>query len=165
MDGWESRRKRTPGHDFAIVRLGLRGVVRGVVVDTAFFRGNYPSHCSIEACHEPEPDRIGADREDNGHSLTCGLRCARRGDIPSCRYDYHALCHKLGRECRQSLIVPICPPFLDNFAGVERHGQPDAEELRGIGIVAGCHRQRVDHLEGTFRMLSSGFELLLPFLD
>ena len=49
MDGWESRRKRTPGHDFAIVRLGARGVVRGVVVDTSYFRGNYPSHCSIEA--------------------------------------------------------------------------------------------------------------------
>jgi allantoicase len=48
MDGWESRRKRVPGHDFAIIRLGLRGVVRGVVVDTAFFRGNYPESCSIE---------------------------------------------------------------------------------------------------------------------
>jgi allantoicase len=57
MDGWESRRKRTEGHDFAIVRLGLRGVVRGVVVDTAFFRGNYPSHCSIEALDaRPESD-------------------------------------------------------------------------------------------------------------
>jgi allantoicase len=53
MDGWESRRKRTPGHDFAIIRLGLRGVIRGVVVDTAYFRGNYPSHCSIEACSAP----------------------------------------------------------------------------------------------------------------
>jgi allantoicase len=48
MDGWESRRKRVPGHDLAIIRLGLRGVVRGVVVDTAFFRGNYPESCSIE---------------------------------------------------------------------------------------------------------------------
>src|SRR5450755_1218931 len=48
MDGWESRRKRTPGHDFAIIRLGVRGVVRGVVVDTAFFRGNYPESCSFE---------------------------------------------------------------------------------------------------------------------
>lgn len=50
MDGWESRRKRTPGHDFAIIRLGAPGVVRGVVVDTSFFRGNYPAECSIEAC-------------------------------------------------------------------------------------------------------------------
>jgi allantoicase len=49
MDGWESRRKRVPGYDFAIVRLGLRGVIRGVVVDTAFFRGNYPESCSLEA--------------------------------------------------------------------------------------------------------------------
>jgi len=48
MDGWESRRKRVPGHDFAIVRLGLPGVIRGVVVDTSFFRGNYPDACSIE---------------------------------------------------------------------------------------------------------------------
>ncbi len=50
MDGWESRRKRTPGHDFCLVRLGMPGVIRGVVVDTAFFRGNYPESCSIEAC-------------------------------------------------------------------------------------------------------------------
>jgi len=50
MDGWESRRKRVEGHDYAIIRLGAPGVIRGVVVDTAFFRGNYPSHCSIEAC-------------------------------------------------------------------------------------------------------------------
>lgn len=49
MDGWETRRKRTPGHDFCLVRLGMPGIVRGVVVDTAFFRGNYPDHCSIEA--------------------------------------------------------------------------------------------------------------------
>lgn len=49
MDGWESRRRRTPGHDHCIVRLGLPGVIKGVVVDTAFFRGNYPDHCSIEA--------------------------------------------------------------------------------------------------------------------
>ncbi|MFP5246666.1 MAG: allantoicase [Thermoanaerobaculia bacterium] len=48
MDGWESRRKRVPGYDFAIIRLGLRGVVRGVVVDTSYFRGNYPESCSIE---------------------------------------------------------------------------------------------------------------------
>ena len=50
MDGWETRRRRTPGHDFCLVRLGLSGVVRGVVVDTAFFRGNFPSHAAISAC-------------------------------------------------------------------------------------------------------------------
>ncbi|MGQ0814835.1 MAG: allantoicase [Gemmatimonadota bacterium] len=50
MDGWETRRRRTPGHDWCIVRLGLPGIVRGVVVDTSYFRGNYPESCSIEAC-------------------------------------------------------------------------------------------------------------------
>jgi allantoicase len=50
MDGWETRRRREPGHDWCLVRLGLRGVVKKVVVDTAFFRGNYPAGCSLEAC-------------------------------------------------------------------------------------------------------------------
>jgi allantoicase len=49
MDGWESRRRRSPGHDWCIIRLGIRGVVHGVNVDTRFFTGNYPSHCSIDA--------------------------------------------------------------------------------------------------------------------
>ena len=47
-DGWETRRRREPGHDFAIVRLAAAGVVRGVVVDTAFFKGNYPPEVSVE---------------------------------------------------------------------------------------------------------------------
>ncbi len=49
MDGWESRRRRGPGHDWCIVELGMRGIVHGVNVDTSHFTGNYPSHCSIEA--------------------------------------------------------------------------------------------------------------------
>ena len=49
MDGWESRRRRGPGHDWCVVRLGMRGRVRGVNVNTAFFTGNFPSHCSIDA--------------------------------------------------------------------------------------------------------------------
>ena len=51
MDGWETRRRRSPGHDWCIVRLGVPGIVRGVVVDTSFFRGNYPEQCSIDACN------------------------------------------------------------------------------------------------------------------
>jgi allantoicase len=50
MDGWETRRRRTPGHDWCLIRLGVPAVLRGVVVDTSFFRGNYPEHCSLEAC-------------------------------------------------------------------------------------------------------------------
>ncbi|HEY7223756.1 MAG TPA: allantoicase [Micromonosporaceae bacterium] len=48
-DGWETRRRREPGHDWAIVRLGVPGIVAGVVVDTSFFVGNYPPYASIDA--------------------------------------------------------------------------------------------------------------------
>ncbi|BAX93051.1 allantoicase [Mycobacterium shigaense] len=48
-DGWETRRRRDQGYDQAIVRLGIPGVVRGIVVDTAWFKGNYPPEVSVEA--------------------------------------------------------------------------------------------------------------------
>jgi len=50
MDGWETRRRRSPGYDWAILRLGLPGAVRGVVIDTSFYTGNYPERASIDAC-------------------------------------------------------------------------------------------------------------------
>ncbi len=61
MDGWESRRKRGPGHDFCELRLGLPGVIRAVDIDTRFFTGNYPPEASLDACCcEGDPDE-GAD--------------------------------------------------------------------------------------------------------
>jgi allantoicase len=62
-DGWETRRRREPGHDHAVVRLGAPGVVRGVVVDTAFFKGNYPPEVSVEGAGiegYPSPDELEA---------------------------------------------------------------------------------------------------------
>ena len=55
MDGWESRRRRTPGHDWCVVALGIRGVIHGVNVDTSFYTGNYPSECSIDALDTTRP--------------------------------------------------------------------------------------------------------------
>jgi allantoicase len=55
MDGWETRRRREPGHDWCIVRLGVPGLIRGVDVDTAYFKGNYPEACAIDACDRPGP--------------------------------------------------------------------------------------------------------------
>ena len=48
MDGWETRRRRTPGVDWCIIRLGAPGIVRGIVVDTAHFTGNFPKECWLE---------------------------------------------------------------------------------------------------------------------
>ena len=63
MDGWESRRRRTPGHDWCIVALGIRGVVHGVNVCTRFFTGNFPSHCSIDALDATGNLRLGCFTE------------------------------------------------------------------------------------------------------
>jgi allantoicase len=48
MDGWESRRKRGPGHDWCIVKLGLPGRIRGFDIDTDHFLGNYPEFASVD---------------------------------------------------------------------------------------------------------------------
>lgn len=48
-DGWETRRRREPGNDWAIFALGHRGRIRKIEVDTAHFKGNYPDRCSILA--------------------------------------------------------------------------------------------------------------------
>jgi allantoicase len=63
MDGWETRRRRSPRldeeFDWCVIRLGLPGVIRGIVADTSFFRGNFPSHCALEACAaEGQPDLV-----------------------------------------------------------------------------------------------------------
>ena len=65
MDGWETRRRRSidaggqatagGGHDWCLIRLGMPGVIRGVVVDTAYFRGNFPEACALHACEVDDP--------------------------------------------------------------------------------------------------------------
>jgi len=54
MDGWETRRRRDAGTcDWCVIRLGAAGVVRGIDVDTAFFKGNFPESCAVDACDVP----------------------------------------------------------------------------------------------------------------
>lgn len=50
MDGWESRRRRDGGYDWAILQLGLAGTIKGVNVDTTHFKGNAPGKITLEAC-------------------------------------------------------------------------------------------------------------------
>jgi allantoicase len=72
MDGWETRRRRTPGYDWCIVRLGLTGAIHGVVVDTSFFRGNYPEACSIDAAMvggTPSPEDLADESRTKWKSI------------------------------------------------------------------------------------------------
>ncbi|MER5358950.1 allantoicase [Streptomyces sp. NPDC002785] len=74
MDGWETRRRRGTDaahpfpapeeHDWALIRLGAPGIIRGIVVDTAHFRGNYPQRVSMQATAvegSPGPAELLAD--------------------------------------------------------------------------------------------------------
>jgi allantoicase len=61
-DGWETKRRRGPGHDWAVVRLGIPGVIRRVELNTAHYKGNYPDTASIDAAMVPDDDRgVSAD--------------------------------------------------------------------------------------------------------
>jgi len=53
MDGWETRRRREPGDDWCVIRLGAAGVVRGVDVETTHFKGNHPEAFAIDAADLP----------------------------------------------------------------------------------------------------------------
>ncbi|MCX4867079.1 allantoicase [Streptomyces sp. NBC_00257] len=103
MDGWETRRRRGADaehpfpapdeHDWALIRLGAPGIIRGIVVDTAHFRGNYPQRVSVQATSvegSPGPAELLADdvkweeivpptpvrgHAANGFEITDGRRC------------------------------------------------------------------------------------------
>lgn len=59
MDGWETRRRRTPGHDSCIIRLAYPGVVKLIDLDTRHFTGNYPPRASVDATADPDPLQPG----------------------------------------------------------------------------------------------------------
>jgi len=63
VDGWETKRRREPGHDWALIRLGAPGIISSVIVDTSFFTGNFPEQCAVEACGMegyPSPEELDA---------------------------------------------------------------------------------------------------------
>ncbi len=62
MDGWESRRKRTPGHDWCVIQLATSGKIHGVDIDTNHFLGNHPPHASIEACYVEPGSKLDIEK-------------------------------------------------------------------------------------------------------
>jgi len=63
MDGWESRRRRGGGHDYAIIRLAVPGRIHGFDIDTSHFTGNQPPACRIEACRAEADPQDGDDTD------------------------------------------------------------------------------------------------------
>lgn len=79
MDGWETRRRREPGHDWCIIRLGLPGIVRGFNVDTAHFNGNQPEACTIYGAELPP--EIADDPERLSHADIGWVRILERTSL------------------------------------------------------------------------------------
>jgi allantoicase len=134
MDGWETRRRRDEGHDWCLIRLGLPGVPRGVVVDTSYFKGNFPEACSLEACAvegHPAPDELFAV----GVKWTVILpRTLLRGDARNA-FRVEAGTGRVGRATH--LLFRIYPD--GGVARLRVHGEvvPDWERLER-------HRSEVD---------------------
>jgi allantoicase len=126
-DGWETRRRRSAGHDWAIIRLGLPGVVSGVVVDTAFFTGNYPPEISVEGCGVegyPDPAELAA-----AEWLPLVARVAVAGDAVN-EFEVSANCRVTHVRLR---IYPD-----GGVARLRVHGAavPDPRLLRGLADIA-----------------------------
>ena len=140
-DGWETRRRREPGHDYAIVRLGVPGIIRGVVVDTSFFTGNYPPEVSVEATGAegyPSPGELGGPSGTGWTTIV--PRSAAKGDARNAFEvtDAHRYTH---------VRLSIYPD--GGVARLRVHGEvvPDPRFLAGTfdlaaaengGVVTGC---------------------------
>lgn len=63
-DGWETRRRRQAGNDWVILKLGRKGTIGRIEVDTAFFRGNYPARCSLKGACPDTDEGLARDSQD-----------------------------------------------------------------------------------------------------
>lgn len=124
-DGWETRRRRGNGHDWVIVRLGLPGVIHGVVIDTAHFTGNYPPYAWVEGC--------AADGYPSAAELAAAdwtelvPRSPLKGDTA------HAFAVSAGRRCTH-VRLSIYPD--GGVARLRVHGEvvPDPGLLAGLPL-------------------------------
>jgi allantoicase len=145
VDGWETRRRRDSGHDWAIIRLGAPGIITSVEVDTSFFTGNFPQAASIEAC----------GRE--------GYPSAAELAGPATAWEQIVPVSKLSGDCRNTFTVSDPHRFTHvrlsaypdgGIARLRVHGRvvPDPRELDGLTIdLAGeQHGGTVDESSDDF---------------
>jgi len=159
-DGWETRRRRGPGHDEAIVRLGAPGIVHGLVVDTAWFTGNYPPEVSVEGLSiEGHPDVDELLAADGWLSLV--PRSPVKGDTAN-EFAVAAGASGAGQRCTH-VRLRIYPD--GGVARLRVHGValPDPALLDALGVfdLAALENGGVA-LDCSNRFYSSPNNLLLP---
>ena len=171
-DGWETRRRRGPGgtlpartaRDWVIVRLGVPGVVRSIVVDTAFFTGNYPQACSADACsaigyptfEELAPDPGASTAPDAWQEIV--PRGLLTGDAR------HAFKVNSGRRCTH-VRLNIFPD--GGVARLHVHGEvvPDPAMLEGLTFDLAALENGADVAGRSDQYYSSPRNLISPGLS
>ncbi|HLS15286.1 MAG TPA: allantoicase [Beutenbergiaceae bacterium] len=151
-DGWETRRRRDAGSDWAMVQLGAPGRVAGVVVDTAWFRGNYPPQISVEAIRFPGYPAVAELLEARWTTLVAKSACA--GDAKN----YYAV---EDERCWTHLRLSIYPD--GGVARFRAHGQviADPDFLTGtIDLVAAENGGTLEHTSDAF--YTSPAQIIMP---
>jgi allantoicase len=143
-DGWETRRRRDAGHDAVIVRLGVPGILRGVVIDTAWFKGNAPPEASVEAaCASgyPSAEELAAELAGGTQWTAIVPRSPIKADRENCfpvssphRWTHVRLSiYPDGGVARLRVHGEALPdPWLLDI------GCPDLAALENGALVAGC---------------------------
>lgn len=123
MDGWETRRKRTRGHDFSLILLSAPTKIKQIDIDTAYFTGNYPPHASIQGITWSGLIKIGAEIKKFG-----GARKFLEQELPGFLFEPHD-CYSQD-AIKQSQGKPFSDAFLQSL--LDRRPASDSEGLTEI---------------------------------
>jgi allantoicase len=152
MDGWESRRKRVPGHDWCILKLGVPGLVRGVDIDTAYFMGNHPPYASVEGCNVSPGTEVDALRTEVEWTEIVPAMPLQRGS-----HNLQAVAH-LGVWTHIRLRI-----FPDGgVARLRIWGEPQPARDQGVEVDLACIRQGGQALACSDMFFSPMNNLVLP---
>ena len=134
MDGWESRRRRTAGFDWCVVRLGLAGHVQGIEIDTAWFTGNQTPAARVFAAHIDDGGGAGDDGWIGPKRATLGVQgtAATPAEVAAAEA-------AVGAAAEWSELVPLSPlrPGTD---------PPDGSSVHRFAVPPELAGRRVTHL-------------------
>ncbi|HUP00019.1 MAG TPA: allantoicase [Gemmatimonadota bacterium] len=161
MDGWETRRRRTPGNDWCVIRLGLPGILRGVNVDTRHFRGNHPERAAIDACEEghetPDEDLL---RDPARIEKMVWRRVVPESSLAPGADNFFGITGEVRATHVRLNIYPdggvarlrVHGEAAPDWSALSREGPIDLASIRNGGIVLACSDER----------FGSAAHLLLP---
>ena len=141
MDGWESRRRRLAGHDWALVKLGLSGYVHGVELDTAHFTGNQvPAASVFAACIEAGDDSswLGPPRATLGEQGSCAT--------PEEIVEAAAKVEKIAEWTELLPMVRLRPGYVKGGSASGPDPGEGADSIHRFAVPPSAASKRITHL-------------------